>query len=73
MKFLKFLLVLFLMFLVVVTGGVIFSDKIVYNMTKTKNSEFKNFRKDMIYENYENLYKEIVKFCIVNGIEYELV
>ena len=41
MKFLKFLLVLFLMFLVVVTGGVIFSDKIVYNMTKTKNSEFK--------------------------------
>ena len=73
MKFLKFLLVLFLMFLVVVTGGVIFSDKIVYNMTKTKNSEFKNFRKDMIYENYERLYKEIVKFCIKNEIEYELV
>ena len=44
MKFLKFLLVLFLMFLVVVTGGVIFSDKIVYNMTKTKNSEFKNLK-----------------------------
>ena len=73
MKFLKFLLVLFLMFLVVVTGGVIFSDKIVYNMTKTKNSEFKNFRKDMIYENYESLYKEIVKFCIKNEIEYQLV
>ena len=32
------------MFLVVVTGGVIFSDKIVYNMTKTKNSEFKNLK-----------------------------
>ena len=44
MKFLKFLLVLFLMFLVVVTGVVIFSDKIVYNMTKTKNSEFKNLK-----------------------------
>lgn len=44
MKFLKFLLVLFLMFLVVVTGGVIFSDKIIYNMTKTKNSEFKNLK-----------------------------
>ena len=44
MKFLKFLLVLFLIFLVVVTGGVIFSDKIVYNMTKTKNSEFKNLK-----------------------------
>ena len=44
MKFLKFLLVLFLLLLITATGGVIFSNKIVYNMTKTKNSEFENLR-----------------------------
>ena len=32
----------------------------------SKNSEFKN-------EDYETFYGEIVKFCIVNEIEYELV
>ena len=40
------------------------------NLIFSSDSEFKNFR---INENYESLYKEIVKFCIVNEIEYELV
>ena len=42
----------------------------IYTLIFSSNSEFKNFR---INENYESLYKEIVKFCIVNGIEYELM
>ena len=57
MKFLKFLLVLFLLLLITATGGVIFSNKIVYNMTKTKNSEFKNLRysikdSEIIFDNF---------------------
>ena len=57
MKFLKFLLVLFLLLLIVATGGVIFSNKIVYNMTKTKNSEFENLRysikdSEIIFDNF---------------------
>lgn len=57
MKFLKFLLVLFLLLLITVTGGVIFSNKIVYNMTKTKNSEFENLRysikdSEIIFDNF---------------------
>ena len=47
--------------------------KRIFTLGACPNSEFKNFRKDMIYENYESLYKEIVKFCIRNEIEYELV
>ena len=47
--------------------------KRIFTLGACPNSEFKNFRKDMIYENYERLYKEIVKFCIKNEIEYELV
>lgn len=47
--------------------------KRIFTLGACPNSEFKNFRKDMIYENYESLYKEIVKFCIKNEIEYELV
>ena len=41
-------------------------EKKVYTLITSKNSEFKN-------EDYETFYGEIVKFCIVNGIEYELV
>ena len=57
MKFLKFLLVLFLLLLVAATGGVIFSNKIVYNMTKTKSSEFENLRysiknSEIIFDNF---------------------
>ena len=57
MKFLKFLLVLFLLLLVAATGGVIFSNKIVYNMTKTKSSEFENLRYsikngEIIFDNF---------------------
>ena len=57
MKFLKFLLVLFLLLLITATGGVIFSNKIVYNMTKTKNSEFENLRysikdSEIIFDNF---------------------
>jgi hypothetical protein len=47
--------------------------KRIFTLGACPNSEFKNFRKDMIYENYESLYEEIVKFCIKNEIEYELV
>lgn len=46
--------------------------KRIFTLGACPNSEFKNFRKDMIYENYESLYKKIVKFCIKNEIEYEL-
>jgi len=42
------------------------NEKKIYTLITSKNSEFKN-------EDYETFYEEIVKFCIVNGIEYELV
>ena len=42
------------------------NEKKVYTLITSKNLEFKN-------EDYETFYGEIVKFCIVNGIEYELV
>ena len=41
-------------------------EKKFFTLITSKNSEFKN-------EDYETFYGEIVKFCIVNGIEYELV
>ena len=46
------------------------NEKKVYTLITSKNSEFKNSGKD---EDYETFYEEIVKFCIVNGIEYELI
>ena len=46
------------------------NEKKVYTLITSKNSEFKNSGKD---EDYETFYEEIAKFCIVNGIEYELV
>ena len=46
------------------------NEKKVYTLITSKNSEFKNSGKD---EDYETFYEEIVKFCIVNEIEYELV
>ena len=42
------------------------NEKKIYTLITSKNSEFKN-------EDYETFYGEIVKFCIVNEIEYELV
>lgn len=42
------------------------NEKKVYTLIASKNSEFKN-------EDYETFYGEIIKFCIVNEIEYELV
>ena len=42
------------------------NEKKIYTLITSKNSEFKN-------EDYETFYEEIMKFCIVNGIEYELV
>ena len=47
--------------------------KRIFTLGACPNSEFKNFRKDMIYENYESFYEEIVKFCIKNKIEYRLI
>lgn len=46
------------------------NEKKVYTLITSKNSEFKNSGKD---EDYETFYEEIMKFCIVNGIEYELM
>ena len=46
------------------------NEKKVYTLITSKNSEFKNSGRD---EDYETFYEEIVKFCIVNGIEYELM
>ena len=46
------------------------NEKKVYTLITSKNSEFKNSGKD---EDYETFYEEIVKFCIKNEIEYELV
>lgn len=48
MKFLKFLLVLVLLTLLTLLGGVIFSNKIIYSMTRTKNSEFRNLKYSII-------------------------
>ena len=42
------------------------NEKKFFTLITSKNSEFKN-------EDYETFYGEIVKFCIVNGVEYELV
>ena len=44
-------------------------EKKVYTLITSKNSEFKNSGKD---EDYETFYEEVVKFCIVNNVEYEL-
>ncbi len=46
------------------------NEKKIYTLIISKNSEFKNSGKD---EDYETFYEEIMKFCIVNGIEYELM
>ena len=46
------------------------NEKKVYTLITSKNSEFKNSGKD---EDYETFYEEIVRFCIVNGVEYELI
>ena len=46
------------------------NEKKVYTLITSKNSEFKNSGKD---EDYETFYEEIVKFCIKNEIEYELM
>ena len=45
-------------------------EKKVYTLITSKNSEFKNSGKD---EDYETFYEEIIKFCIANDIEYELM
>ena len=46
------------------------NEKKVYTLITSKKPEFKNSGKD---EDYETFYEEIVRFCIVNGVEYELV
>ena len=45
-------------------------EKKFFTLITSKKSEFKNSGKD---EDYETFYEEIVKFCIKNEIEYELV
>ena len=46
------------------------NEKKIYTLIISKNSEFKNSGKD---EDYETFYEEIIKFCIANNIEYELM
>ena len=46
------------------------NEKRFITLITSKKSEFKNSGKD---EDYETFYEEIVRFCIVNGVEYELV
>ena len=45
-------------------------EKKFFTLITSKKSEFKNSGKD---EDYEIFYEKILKFCIVNEIEYELV
>lgn len=45
-------------------------ERKIYTLVFSSDLEFKNFRTN---ENYETFYEEIIKFCIVNEIEYELV
>ena len=46
------------------------NEKKVYTLITSKNVEFKNSGKD---EDYETFYEKMIKFCIVNEIEYKLV
>ena len=48
-------------------------EKKMYILIASKNSEFKNSGKYEDYKDYEIFYREIIKFCIANDIEYELV
>lgn len=41
----------------------------IYTLVFSSDLEFKNFRTN---ENYETFYERIIKFCIVNNVEYEL-
>ena len=41
----------------------------IYTLIFSSDLEFKNFRTN---ENYETFYEGIIKFCIVNNVEYEL-
>ena len=45
-------------------------EKKFFTLITSKKSEFRNSGKD---EDYETFYEEIMKFCIINGIEYELM
>ena len=45
-------------------------EKKFFTLITSKKSEFKNSGKD---EDYETFYEKMIKFCIVNEIEYELV
>ncbi len=48
-------------------------EKKMYILIASKNSEFKNSGKYEDYKDYETFYEEIIKFCIANNVEYELV
>ena len=48
-------------------------EKKIYILIASKNSEFKNSGKYEDYKDYEIFYREIIKFCVANDIEYELV
>ena len=44
--------------------------KEIYTLVFSSDSKFKN---SGMNGNYESFYEEVVKFCVVNGIEYELM
>ena len=73
MKFLKFLLITVITLLVVFIGMVVFSNKILTELTKSKDSEFENLKfsiatREVKFDNYvlngENLGKGTAKINI---------
>ncbi|MDO5088764.1 MAG: hypothetical protein Q4D53_03170 [Leptotrichiaceae bacterium] len=57
MKFLKFLLILVVIGVIAALGCVIFSNKILFHMTKTDNTEFQNLRfsikdREILFDNF---------------------
>ena len=81
MKFLKFLLITVIALLVLFIGMVVFSNKIITELTKSKDSEFENLKfsiatREVKFDNYvlngENLGKGTgkinVKKTLENGI-----
>ena len=78
MKFLKFLLITVITLLVVFIGMVVFSNKILTELTKSKDSEFENLKfsiatREVKFDNYvlngENLGKGTAKINIKKTLE----
>ena len=82
MKFLKFLLVTVIILLVIFIGMVVFSNKILTELTKSKDSEFENLKfsiatREIKFDNYvlngENLGKGTAKINVRKTLEKGLI